>query len=201
MITMEKRLKEVSHPVHHLIQERWSPVVFSEKPVEPEKLRLLFEAARWAPSCYNEQPWSFVLGVEKQDHDRILSCLVDANQEWAQHAPVLGISVTHLSFAKNDKPNRHAYHDVGLAMGLLILEAAKLGLVVHQMAGFRAVQAREELDIPDGYDPIAAFAIGYHGDPKSALEKLRKRDESPTPRKGQEEFVFGGKWGLRAHFG
>lgn len=190
-------MKEADYPVLDLIRQRWSPVVFSEDPVEPEKLHILFEAARWAPSCYNEQPWSFILGIG-DTHEKVLSCLVAANQEWAQNAPVLGISIARLRFEKNQKDNRHAFHDVGLAMGLLCLQAVDIGLVVHQMAGFDPEKAKEVLQIPEGHEPVAAFAIGYIGDPSKAPEKQRRRDETPSGRRSQSFFLFEGRWGCVA---
>ena len=178
-----KKERETDYPIHRLMEERWSPVVYSDEPVEEEKLQILFEAARWAPSCYNEQPWSFYLG------EGVLDCLVDANRAWAQYAPVLGISVAHLKFAKNGKPNRHAHHDVGLAMGALILQAVDLDLSVHQMAGFSVEKARELLGLDEDHDPVAAFAIGYRADPKS-LPDLTERELTVGSRKKQGEFLF-----------
>jgi nitroreductase len=199
MPTAHAKEAKVGHPVLELIRKRWSPCVFSEKPVEHEKLLSLFEAARWAPSCYNEQPWSMILGIagEGEAHGKILSCLVDANVLWAQHAPVLGLTVSRLAFARNGKPNRHAIHDVGLAMGVLVIQATALGLNVHQMAGFRVEQAREVCEIPEGHEPVAAFAIGYVGDPSAAAPKLRERDEAERTRKPLEEFLFVSKHGQR----
>ncbi len=186
----------VDHPVHHLIHNRWSPVVFSDAPVEEEKLLSLFEAARWAPSCYNEQPWTFVIGVKGEEgHEKILSCLVEKNQEWAKDAPVLGLSVAREYFERNDKPNREYMHDVGLAMGQLCIQAVDLELSVHQMAGFRKDQAQEVLGIPDRHQPCAAFAIGYMANPKDGPDPLRERDETIGTRKPLKDFLFRNSWG------
>lgn len=196
-----KEAVETEYPILDLIRRRWSPVVYCERPIEIEKLHTLFEAARWMPSSYNEQPWSFIIGIkgEGEAHERILQCLVAKNQAWAQSVPVLGLSVACLNFKKSGKPNRHAIHDVGLAMGGLILQAVALDLRVHQMAGFNVQQAREACHVPEGYEPVAAFGIGYIGDPQGADEEQRTRDESPRVRKPQNEFLFTGEWG--ASFG
>ncbi len=192
--------RKVDHPVNELIHDRWSPVCFADDPVEPEKLQSLFEAARWAPSCFNEQPWNWVIGIKGRGdaHQKILSCLVKPNQEWAHAVPILAISVTRLNFAKSDKPNRHAYHDVGLAMGILCVQAVDLELSVHQMGGFSVEKAREVLEIPEGCDPVAAIAIGYMANLKSCEnESLRKRDETIGQRKSQKEFLHEGTWGKK----
>src|SRR6266702_6198279 len=127
---MEK-LAETQYPIHDLLRRRWSPRAFSDRRVEPDKLRSLWEAARWAASSFNEQPWSFIVATrqKQEEHARLLSCLVEKNQQWARLAPVLMVSVAKLKFEKTGKPNRHAFHDVGLAMGNLLVEATALGLV------------------------------------------------------------------------
>ena len=126
-----------AHPIHHLIRDRWSPRAFLDKAVEPERLLSLLEAARWAPSSYNEQPWIFLVATKEQpeEFEKMLGCLVEGNQGWAKAAPVLMISVAKLSFTKNNKENRCALHDVGLASAMLTLQAVELGLVTHGMAG------------------------------------------------------------------
>jgi nitroreductase len=190
--------RTADYPVNELIHDRWSPVCFADDPIELEKIHTLFEAARWAPSCFNEQPWSFVFGVKGKgdSHEKILSCLTTGNQEWAHAVPLLGISVARLNFEKNDKSNRHAYHDVGLAMGILCVQAVDLELSVHQMAGFDVEKAREVLKIPEGHDPVAAIAIGYMTNPDNCdNEKLQAREKTIGQRKPQKEFLFDGEWG------
>src|SRR2546426_5475838 len=141
---MEK-LAETQYPIHDLLRKRWSPRAFSSRPVEPDKLRSLWEAARWAPSSYNEQPWSFIVATKEDEAEyaRLLSCLVEGNIQWAQHAPVLMVSVARLSFDEDGNPNLHAFHDVGQAVANLIVQATALGLVVHQMAGIFPDKIRE----------------------------------------------------------
>jgi nitroreductase len=188
---------ETQHPIHDLIRRRWSPRAFAARPVEPEHLLSLLEAARWAPSSFNEQPWVFLVATHDnpEEFQRMLSCLVDANVVWAQRAPVLMLSVARRSFEHNSKPNRHAFHDVGLAAANLVTQATVLGLAVHQMAGILPDKAREVFGIPEGYDAVAGIAIGYPGEPDLLPEELRKRELAPRTRKPLESFVFSGRWG------
>lgn len=190
------------HPVHELVRKRWSPRAFSENSVPPEVLRSLFEAARWAPSSNNEQPWAFFVATkdEPEFHSRLLSTLVEFNQAWAKQAPVLAIAVSELEFAHNGHPNRNAFYDTGAAVAHLTAEATARGLFVHQMAGFDPHKAVELLHIPKGWEPIAAFVIGYPGDPQSLPETLRKRELGPRSRKPLADFVMSGRWGQPASF-
>jgi nitroreductase len=186
----------IQHPIHELIRQRWSPVSLAEKPVEPEKLRSLFEAARWAPSSFGEQPWSFLVGTKgTPEFEALLGCLVEANAAWAKHAPVLILSVARRVFERNGKENRHYMHDTGMAAENLALEAVAQGLAIHQMAGFSVEKARESLGIPDTHEPAAMIAVGYPGDPSALPENLRQRDLAPRTRKPIGQFVFSGKWG------
>ena len=188
---------ETQYPIHDLLRRRWSPRAFSDRRVDPAIMRSLLEAARWAPSSYNEQPWSFIVATKDDtaEFSRLLSCLVEGNIQWAQHAPVLMVSVARLSFEDDGKPNRHAFHDVGLAVANLIVQATALGLVVHQMAGILPDKIRKLYGIPEGYEAVAGIALGYPGDPQSLPEGLRKRELAPRERKPLTEFVFSGSWG------
>jgi len=192
-----RKLAETLYPIHELLRERWSPRAFADRMVEPEELRSLLEAARWAPSSFNEQPWSFIVATKEHpgEYERLLSCLVEGNIRWAQHAPVLMLSVAKLAFERNQKPNRHAFHDVGLAVENLVIQGMALGLFVHQMAGFHADKARELYGIPEGHEPVAAMAIGYLDDPGRLPDDLREREVAPRFRKPLESFVFSGQWG------
>jgi nitroreductase len=185
------------HPIHELIARRWSPYAFSDRAVAPELIRLLFESARWAPSSYNEQPWSYVVATRENPEEfaRLLSCLVEGNQGWAKAAPVLALGCTRLVFTLNGKPNAAAIHDLGLAAGNICLEATARGLFVHQMIGILPDKAREVYRIPAEVQPLTALAIGYAADPNTLPEKLRERDLAPRTRKPLAEFVFGGVWG------
>ncbi|MBI4401625.1 MAG: nitroreductase family protein [Nitrospirae bacterium] len=185
------------YPIHDLLQRRWSPRAFSDRMVEPERLRSLWEAARWAPSSFNEQPWHFILATKQDqtEYTRLLSCLTESNIKWAQHAPVLMISVAKLSFEKDGELNRHAFHDVGLAVANLVLQATAFGLVVHQMAGIYPAKVRELYQIPAQYEPVAGIALGYPGNPETLPESLRQRELAKRTRKPLREFVFTGRWG------
>ena len=185
------------HPVHALITKRWSPYSFDSRSVPDEDLRSLFEAARWAPSSYNEQPWNYIVAKKEnpEEFQRLLSCLVDGNQVWAKAAPVLALGIAKLRFARNDQPNRAAIHDLGLAAGNLVVEATARGLWVHQMIGILPDKAREIYAIPEGYEPLTGIAIGYAGDPRALPEGLRERDLARRPRKPLKEFVFSQTWG------
>ena len=184
------------NPIHELIKQRWSPLAFNIRPVEPEKIASLLEAARWAASCFNEQPWFFIVATQDnaQEYEKLFSCLVEANQTWAKDAPLLMLSVAKLSFTRNNKPNRHALHDLGFAVGNLTLQAQALGLFVHQMGGFDADKARTLYSIPEDYEPVAAIAIGYPGNLSQLDEDLQQRELSPRSRKPLTEFVFRGNW-------
>src|SRR3954466_4599813 len=147
------------YPIHPLIAERWSPYAFADRPVSREDLRSLFEAARWAPSSYNEQPWSYVVATREEpaEFERVFSCLVEGNQAWAKAAPVLAIGCTSLRFKLNGKPNAAAVHDLGLAAGNICLEATARGLSVHQMIGIVPDKARELFHVPEGVQPLTAL--------------------------------------------
>ena len=185
------------HAIHELLARRWSPYAFADRPVPEDDLRSLFEAARWAASSYNEQPWSYLVATkaDPEAFERLLSCLVEGNQVWAGAAPVLALGCTSLRFALNDKPNAAAVHDLGLASASLTLEATARGLFVHQMIGILPDQARALYRIPEGVQPLTGLAIGYPADPVTLPEKYRGRDLTPRTRKPLAEFVFGGAWG------
>lgn len=189
---------ETAHPIQQLLNRRWSPRAFGERPVEPDKLLTLWEAARWSASCYNEQPWHFIVATKDDEAEfaRLLGCLVEGNRRWASHAPVLIVSVARLNFAQTGAPNRHACHDVGLATAQLIVQAMAMGLFAHPMAGFYPDKVRELYAVPDGYEPVAAIAIGYPGEASMLPESLRERELAPRVRKPIEEFVFRGRFGI-----
>jgi len=188
---------QTDYPILELLKRRWSPRAFSDRMVEPEKLLSLFEAARWAPSSFNEQPWYFVLATREkpEEHAQLLSCLVEKNQEWACLAPVLVVSVAKLRFDRTGKPNRHAFHDLGMAMGNLLIQATALDLCVHQMAGFSPEKVEELYHIPREFEAVTAIAIGYAGDVEALLESFRASELGPRSRKPIQSFVFEGQWG------
>lgn len=193
----ESKPATTAFPVHDLVRDRWSPRAFADRDVSPEALGSVLEAARWAASSYNEQPWRFVVArrSEPDEHAALLSCLVPANQAWAAAAPVLIFSVAHATFARNGRPNAHAWHDVGLASAQLALQAQALGLATHFMAGYDAARAREVLTIPEGWDPVAAIALGYAGDPESLPENLAAAERAPRTRLALGEVAFRARFG------
>lgn len=188
---------DTQYPIHDLLRQRWSPRAFDDRPIEPEKLRSLFEAARWAPSSNNEQPWRFIVANkdDEMEWNRLLACLVEGNRKWAYRAPVLILSVASLNFEDDAKPNRHAFHDTGMAVENLVLQATALGLATHQMAGFDVEKARADLKIPLGYEPVAMIAVGYPGDLASLPDRLREREQQPRSRRPISEWTFSGQWG------
>lgn len=194
---MREKHASTDHPIHELLAKRWSPYAFADRPVPPADLRSLFEAARWAPSSYNEQPWSYFVATKEDPHQfqQLLSCLVEGNQAWAKAAPVLALGIVHQKFTRSGKENRAAVHDLGLAAGNLLVEATARGLLAHQMIGILPDRAREIYGIPDGWEAWTGIAIGYHGDPASLADTLRQRELTPRQRKPLSEFVFSGKWG------
>ena len=192
--TPTTREAATAYPVHPLIRERWSPRAFADRPVDRETLGSLLEAARWAASCYNEQPWLFLV-ARKEDgpaFERALSCLVPFNQAWARHAPVLLLSFARTTFARNGQPNRHAFHDVGAATAQLALQATALGLAAHPMAGIDLDRIRAAYELPQGVEPVAAIAVGWPGDPEALPESLRESEKAPRTRKSLDEMVLGG---------
>jgi nitroreductase len=194
---MPEKKASTEYPIHELLAGRWSPYAFDDRPVPEGDLRSLFEAARWAPSSYNEQPWSYIVAT-KEDPDQfelLLSCLVEGNQVWAKAAPVLALCVVSLRFMRDAKDNRAAVHDLGLAAGNLLVEATARGLFVHQMIGILPDKARELYGIPEGFEAWTGIAIGYRGDPTSLPDTLKARDLAARQRKPLREFVFSNKWG------
>jgi nitroreductase len=185
------------HPIHDLIRRRWSPRAFAPRPVEPDKLLRLLEAARWAPSSYNEQPWAYLVASSAGPaaFAKMLDCLVEGNRAWAKAAPVLMVSVAHRTLTRNGNPNPHAWHDVGLASAMLTLQATADGLAVHQMAGILPDRVRETYGVPADWDPVAGLAVGYPGDPDSLPDPLRQRELAPRTRKPLAEFIFADAWG------
>lgn len=189
-----------AHPIHDLIASRWSPYCYDPRPVEPEKLESCLEAARWAASSYNEQPWTYILATreDQPEFSKLLGCLLEANQFWAQHAGALMLGVISTTFSRNGKPNRVALHDLGLAAGNICLQATSLGLSVHQMAGIDLEKAREVYSIPDSHVVATALAIGYAASPETSDPQLAERDRTARGRKPLAEFVYKGQWGNTA---
>ena len=183
-----------NYPIHDLIGERWSPRAFSNQPVEVSKLQSVFEAARWAASAANQQPWYFIFATKENavEHEKLASTLNESNRVWAQNAPVLILTIAKLY----NRPGKEyvSFYDAGMAVGNLVTQAVHLGLVTHQMGGFDPEKAHSVLDIPEGYQPITMIALGYPDAHHTLPEEFHERELAPRSRKPQEEFVFEGKW-------
>lgn len=182
--------------VHPMFLDRWSPRAMRPDPLTDAQIASLFEAMRWAPSCFNEQPWMVVYatGPGTEEHDRVLGLLADANKSWAQRAPLLMITFARRFFAHNGKPNRHAGHDCGAAWMSLALQARALGLYAHAMAGFDSARAYVELGVPEAeFEAMAAITVGLHGDPALLNEKQRAQ-EAPNSRKPAASFTHRGRY-------
>lgn len=196
------RTAKPDHPIHQALAERWSPYQYADRPVSDADLKSLFEAARWAASSYNEQPWTYIVARKSDgaEFDRLLSCLVEPNQPWAKNAPVLALGVVTHAFTRNGKPNKAAIHDLGLASANLTFEATARGLVVHQMIGIVPEKAKSEYGIPEGSDAYTALAIGYFGERPDVPSGYTDRDKATRERKPLAKFVFTGGWGKAAPF-
>ncbi len=179
------------------IGQRWSPRAFSDRPVEPDKLRRCFEAARWSASSFNEQPWRFLVAVkdDPQAYEKALSCLVELNQSWAKLSPVLILTAAKRTFTQNGKPNRVYIHDLGAAATQFTLQATREGLYVHQMAGVEPDRVRETYSVPDDFEPMTGIAVGYLGDPSQLPEGMREKEGPAWLRKPLEDFVFANTFG------
>jgi len=187
---------EIDHPVQDGIRKCWSPYVFTERDVPETDLRSLFEAARWAASSYNEQPWRYIVARKgnPEAFARLLSCLTPGNQEWAKQAPVLALGIIRTRFTRNEKPNRVALHDLGAASAQLTMEATHRGLSVHQMAGIDPERARSLYAVPEEYQVVTALAIGYAGENEATDSKFRERDQSARRRRPLAVTVFREEW-------
>lgn len=189
-------INATKNTLHPLISKRRSIVSFSSEPVPDDQLQLLFNAARWAPSSRNLQPWHFIYATrdDEEDYLRFYNLLNDSNKEWAITAPVLMLSVTEVISQIRKSENRYAFHDLGMAVGNLLFQATSLGLYVHQMGGYDVDGARKNLDIPEGYEPGAMIAIGYPGEIDHLPMHLKRKELAKRIRKPVNEFVFRGSW-------
>lgn len=195
------KIAHTDYPVLPAIAERWSPYAYDPRAVERAKLLSCLEAARWAPSSYNEQPWTFIL-AERTDATAfatMVDCLVEGNRGWAKNAGVLMITVVAKSFVKNGKPNKAAEHDIGLAAANMVLQATALGLQGHQMIGIEPAKIRATYKIPDTHEPLTAIAIGYPAvvSPETT-DSVAQRDLNRRQRKLLSEIFISGTWGQPA---
>jgi nitroreductase len=184
------------YPINNFAKNRWSPRAFSPELVPVEKLQSLFEAARWAASAMNEQPWRFILGIKPDETwNKILETLMEGNIAWAKEAPVLIIALGKTNYSHDDSDNSVFSYDVGQSVANLAIEAMNQGIYVHQMAGFSALKAIDNFYIPDVYQPITVIAAGYIGDADVLPENLKKRELAKRTRKEFNQFVFSSRFG------
>ncbi len=183
--------------IHPLLAQRWSPRAFDPaRAVEHEKLLCCLEAARWAPSCFGDEPWRFLVCVREQEQDawqRLLDCLAPKNREWAQHAPVLMLACAARTYRRGGD-NRWGQYDTGQAAISLCLQAGALGLATHQMGGFDIDAARAAFHIPDDFTPMAAIALGYQGDATMLDDDLQAVETGPRQRRPLGDCFFAGDW-------
>ncbi len=189
-------MKQNSSIIHELIIKRRSPLPFSQKAVEKEKILKLFEAARWAPSSRNEQPWRFIYSTRDDNiaFNRMFECLAEGNKIWAKNVPLLILSIAKTVSKYNSKPNIYAHHDTGMAVGNMLVQATYMGLVVHQMGGYNREKVRISLNIPGEYDPVAMIAVGYLGNITVLPEELQKRENAVRTRMPLDEIIYRNSW-------
>lgn len=180
-----------AYPVADFIRQRYSPRAFSGQPVSDVDLNTLFEAASWAASSNNEQPWRFVYAhrADEAAFQTMLNCLNPGNQVWAQHAAVLVLVLAKNQFSANGRPNRYALHDAGAATANLLLQGAVMGIQGHVMGGFDHAKTAETFHLGGDVELVSFLALGYPGDPESLDEPLRSRELAPRRRKPLEELV------------
>lgn len=183
------------YKINSLVRYRWSPRAFDDRQIEKEKIVRLLEAARWAPSAFNEQPWRFIVGLKGgETFESLLNTLVEWNQKWAGKAPLLILNIAKKTFTRNSKPNATYTYDLGQAVAFMCLEAMNLGIYSHQMSGFSKNKASQLFQIPDDFEPISVTAFGYYGDPKSLAEDMYDSEMAERSRKGIDELVFTGNY-------
>ncbi|CAM3781612.1 nitroreductase family protein [Alicyclobacillus pomorum] len=182
-----------TYEIEPIFLNRWSPRAYSEQPIDDETLFRIFEAARWAPSSYNLQPWRFIVAKSEEDRSKFLSFIFEGNVTWCKKAPVLAVLVSHTVNSNGEPNHKHAF-DAGAAWGYLALQATQLGIYTHAMGGFDREKAREVLQLPAEYEPQIVISLGYYGDPQDLPEALRAR-EVPSTRRPLSEIVFEGQFG------
>jgi len=187
---MTKEAITNSNNILPILKKRWSPRAFDDRPVEPEKLRNIFEAARWSPSASNIQPWVFFLGIKGDNaYNKIFDMLVEFNQKWSKFAPVLILNCGKITNDK-DEANGTWQYDTGQAVAHMSVQTVEEGLYIHQMAGFDALKAAELFSLPEDVQAISVSAIGYLGDPSILHPRMQKSELAERERKELDTFVF-----------
>jgi nitroreductase len=185
------------YPILPQLTQRRSPRAYTSQPVSTDILQQLFTAAGSAASCFGEQPWRFIVGSQAtspEAYQKILGALAEFNQAWVKKAPVLVLSLAKTTFSHDGNPNTWGRHDVGQAVATLAIQAAELGVQIHQMAGFSADAARAAFEVPADYEVVSVFTIGYPGEVEALPEALQQRELAPRVRKPLAEFMFEGGW-------
>lgn len=196
------KIKEpnTTYPIHSILYHRWSPRAYAETRVENDKLQRIFEAARWAPSSSNQQPWHFLVGFKGDDvYTAIFESLVEFNQLWVKTAPILCLAICKKTTTKGEL-NAYRDYDLGQAVAHLTFQASAEGVYVHQMGGFDRQKAAMSLEIPEEYEVRTAFTLGYPGDPEVLHPNLKKMEYTERSRRLASESVFTGKFGDKASF-
>lgn len=184
--------RKPEYPIEELLLKRWSPRAMSGEGLSENEIGSLFEAARWAPSCFNEQPWRFLYAQRDTEHwPLFFDLLMEANQIWTKNAGVLVVAVSRRTFTRNDEPNITHSLDTGSAWQNMALQATAMGLVSHGMAGFDHSKAKTDLKVPDDYSVEMMIAVGKPGD-KSALPEVLIEREQPSNRLPASEISFAG---------
>ena len=195
---MFKKKIDTQEKIDGLIANRWSGRAFDRKrPVAHEHIISLLEAARWAPSCFGDEPWRYVICDKIRNEtawNKALACLSEGNQSWAVNAPVLILALANTIFGHNDTPNRWAQYDTGAASMSLCIQATSLGLMVHQMGGFNVEKAASSFAIPEQFTPMAMIAVGYQLAEDEITGEMRERESSERHRNPLTEQFFDGEW-------
>ena len=180
--------------VHNLITDRWSPRAFDERAVDYDKIHLLFEAAKWAPSSRNAQPWRFIFATrEMADYKTFIDLMTEVNQVWASTAPLLVMPLAQVISTYKNRPNRLAFYEAGMAVGNLLVQATAMGLMVHQLSGYDVERAKETLVIPTRYEPMSIMAIGYKGEPAKLPSDVAAWEQRERNRMEISKFLVQGR--------
>jgi nitroreductase len=196
---LHPKIARPDHDILEIIRQRWSPRAFDPaRDVPPDQLRQLFEAARWAPSSFNEQPWRFIVTDRRRSPEgfaALHASLVPSNRTWSASVPTLVLVAVRTTLERDDAVNSHAWYDAGQAVAFLTLQATAIGLATRQVQGFMAEDARRACEVPPPFEPALILAIGHAGDPDALPDRQRAAEQTPRQRRPIAEFVFADAWG------